>query len=42
MWQKVKRVLGILTDALTYGRERGWWFRKPGPPAAPTLRAATV
>lgn len=30
MWSKIRKVLGILTDALNKGRELGWWSKKPG------------
>ena len=31
MWGKIKSVLKVLTDVLTFGRAQGWWSKKPGP-----------
>lgn len=31
MWSKIKKILGILTDILTTGREAGLWSKKDGP-----------
>lgn len=39
MWGKLKKVLGILTDVLTYGRGRGWWSRRGGPYAPDQKRS---
>lgn len=25
LWSKVRKVLGLLTDVLTFGRGKGWW-----------------
>lgn len=30
MWQKLAKVIGILTDLLTVGRKAGWWEKKQG------------
>lgn len=30
MWQKIRVVLGVLTDLLNIGRSRGWWRERPG------------
>jgi hypothetical protein len=27
---KIRKVLGVITDALIKGRERGWWSKKDG------------
>jgi len=25
MWNKIKKILGLITDILTVGRSKGWW-----------------
>jgi len=25
MWKKLRKILGILTDLLLVGRQKGWW-----------------
>jgi hypothetical protein len=37
MWSKIRKVLGVITDALLIGRKAGWWSKKHGPSSnAPT------
>jgi hypothetical protein len=31
MFGKIKKVLGVLTDILTFGRSKGWWNRGHNP-----------
>lgn len=31
MWQKLKKILGVITDVLIYGRGKGWWQRRQDP-----------
>lgn len=34
-WQKVRKILGWLTDILTAGRAAGLWRKKHGPQSRP-------
>ena len=31
MFSKIRKILGIITDALLLGRAKGWWEEKPSP-----------
>lgn len=31
MFGKIKKVLGVITDVLTFGRSKGWWEKGHGP-----------
>jgi len=38
MWQQIRKVLGLITDFLTFGRSKGWWKKRGGIPGTPTMR----
>ena len=38
MWNKIRQILGALTDILLIGRKQGWWKRRGGIPPTPGMK----